>query len=52
VLKKIITLLVVGFAVYYLLTAPQGAANVVSDASGSIMDAFGQVGVFFDELVG
>jgi hypothetical protein len=51
VLKKVITLLVVGFAIYYLLTAPAGAADAVSDASGAVMDAFEQVGVFVNALV-
>ena len=51
VLKKVITLLVVGFAVYYLLTAPAGAADAVSNAFGAVMDAFSQVGVFVNELV-
>ncbi|MBC7631569.1 hypothetical protein [Aeromicrobium sp.] len=51
-LKKVIVLFVVGFAVYYLLTAPSGAATAVSDAAGAVMDAFRQVGVFFNELVG
>ncbi|AXT85547.1 hypothetical protein C6I20_10320 [Aeromicrobium sp. A1-2] len=51
VLKKIITLLVVGFAIYYLLTAPAGAADAVSNAFGAVMDGFQQVGVFVNELV-
>lgn len=51
VLKKIITLLVVGFAIYYLLTAPAGAADAVGNASGAVMDAFQQIGVFVNELV-
>ncbi|MEJ7635134.1 hypothetical protein [Aeromicrobium sp.] len=50
-LKKVIALLVVGFVIYYLLTAPAGAADAVSDAFGAIMDAFGQIGIFFNELV-
>ncbi|MET0953181.1 MAG: hypothetical protein ABWX57_07825 [Aeromicrobium sp.] len=50
-LKKVITLLVVGFVIYYLLTAPEGAADAVSEASGAIMDAFEQIGIFFNELV-
>ena len=50
-LKKVITLLVVGFGVYYLLTAPAGAADAISDAFGAVMDAFGQVGVFVNELM-
>ena len=49
-LKKVITLLLVGFVIYYLLTAPEGAADAVSEAFDAIMDAFKQVGVFFDEL--
>lgn len=51
VLKKVIALLVVGFALYYLLTAPAGAADAVSNASGAVLDAFQQVGVFVNELV-
>ena len=51
VLKKVITLLVVGFGVYYLLTAPAGAADAVSDAIGAVMDAFGQIFVFVNELI-
>jgi len=43
VLKKVLGLLVIGFIVYYLLTAPAGAADAV-------IDAFGQVGIFVDEL--
>lgn len=51
VLKKVITLLVVGFGVYYLLTAPAGAADAVSNAAGAVIDAFSQLGVFVNELV-
>ncbi|MEO6604919.1 MAG: hypothetical protein ABIN55_04845 [Aeromicrobium sp.] len=50
-LKKVITLLVVGFGVYYLLTAPAGAADAVANAAGAVIDAFSQVGVFVNELV-
>jgi hypothetical protein len=50
VLKKVITLLIVGFVIYYLLTAPAGAADAVSNAAGATMDAFQQVGVFVDHL--
>lgn len=49
-LKKVITLLIVGFIIYYLLNTPASAADAVSDAFGGIVDAFGQIGVFFDEL--
>ncbi len=50
-LKKVITLLVVGFGVYYLLTAPAGAADAVSNAASAVIDAFSQIGVFVNELV-
>lgn len=50
VLKKVAGLLVIGFIVYYLLTAPAGAADAVSGALTAVIDAFGQVGVFVDEL--
>lgn len=51
VLKKIVTLLVIGFGVFYLLTAPAGAADAVSNAAGAVIDGFGQLGVFVNELV-
>lgn len=44
-------LLVSGFAVYYLLTAPQGAAEAIRTAFDAVIDAFGQLMVFFNELV-
>jgi hypothetical protein len=50
VLKKVAALLVIGFIVYYLLTAPAGAADAVSGAASAVIDAFGQIGVFVDEL--
>jgi hypothetical protein len=51
VLKKAVVLLVIGFAIYYLLTAPAGAADSIRDASTAVIDAFGQIAVFVDELV-
>lgn len=51
VLKKIVMLLVVGFAVYYLLTAPEGAADAIRNAFTAVIDAFGQVMVFANNLV-
>ncbi|WP_456696442.1 hypothetical protein [Aeromicrobium sp. P5_D10] len=51
-LKKVITLLVIGFIIYYLLNTPKSAADVVSDAFDGIIDAFDQIRVFFNELVG
>jgi len=50
VLKKVVGLLVIGFIVYYLLTAPAGAADAVSGAASAVIDAFGQIGVFVEEL--
>jgi hypothetical protein len=50
VLKKVLGLLVIGFIAYYLLTAPAGAAEAVSGAMTAVLDAFGQVGIFVDEL--
>jgi hypothetical protein len=50
VLKKVLGLLVIGFIVYYLLTAPAGAADAVSGAANAVIEAFGQIGVFVDEL--
>ncbi|MGJ9414178.1 hypothetical protein ACHAAC_15855 [Aeromicrobium sp. CF4.19] len=49
-LKKLLVLLIAAFVVYYLLTAPAGAADAVSGAFTAIIDAFGQVFVFFEEL--
>ncbi|MGZ5372165.1 MAG: hypothetical protein ACXWDA_04725 [Aeromicrobium sp.] len=50
-MKKVVVLLVAGFAVYYLLTAPQGAAEAVRNAFNAVLDAFGQIMVFFNELL-
>ncbi len=51
VLKKVLTVLVVAFGVYYLLTAPEGAADAVSNAASAVIDGFSQVGVFVNELI-
>jgi hypothetical protein len=50
VLKKVVGLLVIGFIVFYILTAPNGAADAVSGAFTAVIEAFGQVGIFVDEL--
>jgi hypothetical protein len=50
VLKKVLAILVVGFIAYYLLTAPVGAADAVSGAFDAVIEAFGQLGIFVDEL--
>ncbi len=49
-MKKVLGLLVIGFIAYYLLTAPAGAADAVTGAMSAVLDAFGQVGIFVDEL--
>lgn len=48
--KKAIVLIVAGFAIFYLLTAPQGAADSVRGAFGAIIDAFGQLVTFINRL--
>lgn len=50
-LKKLLVLLVVGFVLYYLLTTPDGAADVVRGALDATLDAFSQIGVFITSLV-
>jgi len=50
VLKKVVTLLAFGFVVYYLLTAPEGAAEAVKNAFSAVIDGFGQIIRFFNEL--
>lgn len=49
-LKKVFVLLVAGFAVYYLLTAPEGAADAIRNAFNAVIDAFGQIMVFANNL--
>jgi hypothetical protein len=50
-LKKVLLLLVVGFAAFYLLSRPAGAANSVEDATAAIGEAFEQVAHFLTTLV-
>lgn len=45
-IKKIITILVVGFALYYLVTRPEDAANAVR----GFFEAFGAIFRFFATL--
>lgn len=44
-------ILVVAFALYYLLSEPAGAADVVRDAFDAVLEAFGNVGVFLENLL-
>lgn len=48
--KKVLILFVVGFALYYLFTTPESAAEAVKGAFDAVLSAFGQVGVFIQEL--
>ena len=51
VAKKALVLLVIGFAIFYLLTAPEGAADSVKGAFTAVLDGFEQVMRFFNRLV-
>lgn len=44
-------IVVVAFALYYLLSEPAGAADVVRDAFDAVIDAFANVGVFVENLL-
>lgn len=50
-IKKILTLLAVGFGVFYLLTEPAAAADAVSGAVDGVLRAFDNVTVFVQELL-
>ena len=49
--KKALMLLVVAFAVFFLLSRPESAADSVQGAGGAVMDGFDRVARFFTELV-
>lgn len=50
-MKKLIVVVIAAFVLFYLLTAPVGAANVVFDAWDATMWVFSQIGVFIDSVV-
>jgi hypothetical protein len=50
VAKKGLTLLVVAFAVYYLLSQPEDAADAIQVAGEALRTAFEQVMRFFSAL--
>lgn len=50
VFKKVLTILAIAFAAYYLLTEPSGAANAVSGALSAVADGFESIITFFTEL--
>lgn len=49
--KRILLALVIVFAVFYLVTRPQDAANAVQGAVGAVWGAGVAVTQFFGELV-
>jgi hypothetical protein len=50
VAKKGLTLLVVAFAVFYLLTQPEAAADALQGAADGVLRAFDQVVRFITAL--
>lgn len=50
VFKRVLTVLAIAFAAYYLITAPQSAANAVSGAGSAVGDGFEAIIVFFTSL--
>jgi hypothetical protein len=48
--KKGITFLVIAFALFYLVTQPEGAATAVKAAAFAIGQAFSAILKFFDAL--
>lgn len=51
-LKRIVLALVVIFALFYLITRPEDAANAVRGAFDAIWGAFQALGRFFTSLAG
>jgi hypothetical protein len=50
--RKVILLLVVTFAVFYLVTRPEDAATAVRGAFGALANAFSSIILFFTTLAG
>lgn len=50
--RKVLVLLVVTFAVFYLVTRPEDAASAVRTAFGALTRAFSSIVVFFTSLAG
>lgn len=49
--KKALMLLVVAFAIFFLLARPEGAADAVQSAGDMLAEVFDQVARFFTALV-
>lgn len=50
VAKKGVTLLVIGFAAFYLLTQPEDAAGAIKTAFDAVVEGLKAVGRFFTAL--
>ena len=50
VVKKSITVLVIGFAAFYLLSQPENAADAIQTAFQAVIDGFQQIIKFFTAL--
>lgn len=51
VVKKVVTLLVLAFAIFYVVTKPQAAAALVQNTASFIGDIFDSVVRFFSALL-
>jgi hypothetical protein len=49
-MKKLVGVIVIAFAVFFLLTQPQAAADAVRGAGGVVLDAFNAVITFISAL--
>lgn len=49
-LKKILTYAGIAFVIYYLVTSPQGAANVVDGALNWLKSAGNSLGAFLNDI--
>ena len=50
--KKVLFFLVVGFALFYLITRPEGAAEAVRGVFTALIRAFSSIVTFFTSLAG
>ncbi len=50
VAKKVVTLLVIAFAAFYLLTQPESAAGAIKTALDAVVDGLEAVARFFTAL--
>ncbi len=50
VAKKVVTLLVIAFAAFYLLTQPESAAGAIKTALDAVVDGLEAIARFFTAL--